>query len=230
MEQFAWLRLTLDGRGEKTPQEKQAGRDRCQQGGSRHLNAADRQGKGWKAARIPDTMSAFHSPLFPGSCDCNNILAASKSTTNQWPQEFPQTEGGSLKLSSSEGNGAQAAGGWLVGLACRRSRNQDFGANQGNPALASSVFLSRLRTVRTGRGLTGSIPSRAQTRNSTRRRRDKMRRTPSRRWLEDEKKKGQESISAEFMRWPALTGWPASARVLSSSYPFGPFCEHASTK
>lgn len=31
----------------------------------------------------------------------------------------------SLKPSSSEGNGAQAAGGWLLGLACRRSRNQD---------------------------------------------------------------------------------------------------------
>lgn len=175
-------------------------------------------------------MSAFHSPLFPGSCDCNNILAASKSTTNQWPQEFPQTEGGSLELSSSEGNGAQAAGGWLVGLACRRSRNQDFGANKGIARWRHRCSVPGFEPFgRGGVDWLDSLQSSDEEFHTTPPRQDATNalETVVGGW---KKKKGQESISAEFMRWPALTGWPASARVLSTSYPFRPFCEHASTK
>lgn len=133
-------------------------------------------------------------------------------------------------IEAVEFRGQRCPGGWRLacGLGVSSFKESRLWSEQGNRALASSVFPASNRSD--GAGLTGSTRSRAQTRNSTRRRRDKMRRTPSRRWLEAEEKKSQEYISAEFMRWPALTGWPASARVLSTSYPFGPFCEHASTK
>lgn len=132
---------------------------------------------GWKAARIPDAMSAFHSPpfLFAGSCDCNQIF---------WQrQRARQNNGllGSKVIEAVEFRGQRCPGGWRL---ASRLGVPSFKEPRLNRALASSVFPFPASNRSDGAGLTGSTGSRVQTTNSTRRRRDKMRRTPSTRWLE----------------------------------------------
>jgi len=184
----------------------------------------------WRAARILDAMSAQPSTA-PAAFPWFMRLATRKDghapeyiwqpskkpgTTKQLPGYRPQTEEGPSKPLDPEGTNPnccpvpRAAGGCpLVGLACRRSRNQDLKrTREFRVGVIAVPFPASNRSD--GAGLTGPE---AQTRNSTRRRRDKMRRRPSRRWLEAEKKRNRNSFQWNFMRWPALAGWPASARI-----------------